>query len=474
MSTKLEQNSRLFSLNNIRQGVVGIDTKVPLLDGSQRQYIFLDNAASTPVLREVLDSINDFMPWYSSVHRGSGYKSRLATKAYDDARQIVMDFFGANGNDHVVIFGKNTTEAVNKLSYRLDLTKKDVVLVGMLEHHSNDLPWRRAAEVHHIAVDKNGALLDSSLDELLDKYKARVKLVAISGGSNVTGCIPDVHSIAKKVHAAGAQIMVDCAQLAPHRKINIKNLNDPEHLDYIAVSAHKMYAPFGTGALIGRRDTFERGEPELCGGGTISTVTEDTVEWSTPPDKDEAGSPNVVGAIAFGKALKILTQIGMGKIADHEADLTEYLLAKLSQIKGLELYGDSDPSLASSRLGVVSFNVEGMFHSLVSEILAAEWGIGVRNGCFCAHPYVLHLLGLNAKEIKDFVDSAAHDDRRNLPGMVRVSFGMYNTKEEIDYLIKALDSISLRKHSGKYTQDKKSGEYSAVGWELDFSSSFKL
>src|SRR5437016_1498925 len=131
------------SLSRVRQRIVGIETEVPLLDGSRRPYIFFDNAASTPVLREVLDCVNDFMPWYSSVHRGSGFKSQIATQAYEEAREIVGKFFGANSSDHVVIFGKNTTEAINKLSYRLGLSKKDVVLISLLEHHSNDLPWRK-------------------------------------------------------------------------------------------------------------------------------------------------------------------------------------------------------------------------------------------------------------------------------------------------------------------------------------------
>src|SRR5579862_350635 len=280
-----------------RELIVGVDKKVPLLNGAEATYINFDNAASTPMLKPVLDTINQFADYYSSVHRGNGFKSQLSTKAYDDAREITLNFFGGNPSDHVVIFGKNTTEAINKLSYRLDLRKTDVVLVGLSEHHSNDLPWRQRATVYHVEVDEQGNLSMTDLAKKLKKYAPKVKLVALSGGSNVTGAILDIDQAAVLAHSFGAQILVDCAQLAPHRLVNIKQISDPAHIDYISVSAHKMYAPFGTGALIGRRETFEQGDPELCGGGTIAVVTEDKVEWAPPPDRDEAGSPNVVGAV---------------------------------------------------------------------------------------------------------------------------------------------------------------------------------
>src|SRR5581483_9025373 len=213
--------------------------------------------------------------------------------------------------------------------------------------------------------------------------------------------MPDIHKIARLAHQAGAQILVDCAQLAPHRQVDIRNLGAPEHLDYIVVSGHKMYAPFGTGALIGRKDTFMRGVPELCGGGTIDLVTTDRVAWTSPPDRDEAGSPNVVGAVAMAKAILELDKIGMDTIAAHEADLTEYVLRKLAQIDGLEIYGDRDPESASSRLSVIPFKLNNYSHGLVAAILGTEWGIGVRSGCFCAHPYITRLLGMNHQAVAD-------------------------------------------------------------------------
>lgn len=469
--TSVSQN---LSLDQIREQIVGINQMVPVFDGSEKPYIFLDNAASTPVLRPVMDTINEFMPFYSSVHRGSGHKSLVSTHAYDDARQIVGEFFGANSSEHIVIFGKNTTEAINKLSYRLQLSKKDIVLIGMMEHHSNDLPWRRMSEVHRIKTDGEGNLIDTHLDELLEHYKGRVKLVAISGGSNVTGTLPDINSIAKKAHANQAQILVDCAQLAPHRKIDIKELSDPEHLDYITVSAHKMYAPFGIGALIGRKDTFEVGEPELCGGGTINVVTTDFIDWAAPPDRDEAGSPNVVGAIAMAKAIKVLSTITMPKIIEHETTMTSYALRELSKIAGIEIIGNKDPKQSHKRLGVIPFKINNIPDALVAAILSTEWGIGIRNGCFCAHPYVTQLLNLSDQEILKFKEEVVGGDRSHIPGVGRISFGMYNTIEEIDTLVLALKQITKGAHQANYQQDKSTGDYSAVGWEPNLRSYFTI
>lgn len=471
----LNDIERAEPLVALRRHIVGIDRQVPVLDGSMCTYTNLDNAASTPVLRDVLKTVNEFMQWYSSVHRGTGFKSRLATQAYEDARQIVARFVGANTRQHVVIFGKNTTEAINKLSYRLDLQPDDVVLVSQLEHHSNDLPWRATkARVLHVVCDNRGRLDEAHLDWLLAQYAGRVKLLAVTGGSNVTGHMPDVHRLAVKAHAAGAQIFVDCAQLAPHRAIDIGTLNDPAHLDYVTLSAHKMYAPFGTGALIGRRDTFERGEPEHRGGGTIELVTLDDVEWAPAPDRDEAGTPNVVGAVALAAAINALQRIGMDAIARHESELTAYALERLGRIEGLRLYGDDDPERADERLGVITFNLDGLAHQYVAAVLGTEHGIGVRSGCFCAHPYLTRLLGLWPVDVQALRDDIAAGDRRAMPGMVRISFGAYNTFNDIDVVTDALERIARGDVRGDYVQDRASGEYTARGWAPDMAAYFSL
>lgn len=454
---------------------VGLDAQIPLLDGSSARYVNFDNSASTPPLHAAFQAVNDFMAYYSSVHRGSGFKSQLSTHFYEQARRDVLAFFGASPDTHTCAFVKNTTEAVNKLSRRFPFTaKRQVVITTGMEHHSNDLPWRRAAETVHVHLHPDGRLDMEDFDAQLAKHAGRVALVALSGASNVTGFLNPVHDLAEKAHAAGAHIFVDCAQLAPHRAVDMLPLDDPRHLDYMAVSAHKLYAPYGSGALIGRRDTFEHGDPDMVGGGVVEIVTLDDVQWAAPPDREEAGSPNTAGAVALAAALNQLAAVGMDAVAQHEAELTEYALEALPEVPGLRLFSDGDPEKAPNRLGVLPFNIEGIDHFKAAAVLGYEFGIGVRNGCFCAHPLILHLLGLSEAEAGRVRDDILGGDRSHMPGLVRASFGLYNTTEEIDRLVEALKRIAAGDYSGKYVQDPASGEYHPEGWAPDFEAYFSL
>lgn len=451
----------------------GVDTPVPLLDGRLVPYINLDNAASTPAMHRVADAVQNFLTYYSSVHRGTGFKSQLSTHFYEEARQAVLRFVGANADEHVCIFGKNTTEAVNKLARRFRFSMPNpVVLVSTMEHHSNDLPWRAVAEVVHIGVLENGQLDEDDFDARLRQYAGRVGLVAISGASNVTGVINPVHRLAEKAHAAGVQIAVDCAQLAPHRRVEMLPLSDPAHFDYVTISAHKMYAPFGCGALIGRRDCFADGEPDLRGGGEVEIVTLDQVVWSAPPERDEAGSPNTIGAVALAAAIAGLEAIGMDAVAQHEMELTEYALRKLRALPGLRLYGGQDPAAVQERLGVIPLNLEGFSHYLLAAILGFEYGIGVRNGCFCAHPYLLQLMGVDEVQSALVREQILADDRRAVPGMVRISFGLYNSFADVDALVLALESIRRGAYQGQYEQDLPSGAFLPRGWSVRFEDYF--
>lgn len=456
-------------MTDLRTQIVGLTATVPVIGGT-RPYINLDNAASTPPLKVVLETVEELAPWYSSVHRGNGFKSRLSTALYEEARSVVGAFVGADPADHTVIFGKNTTDAINKLSYRLDLRRDDIVLISHLEHHSNDLPWRARATVKRIAILPDGSVDQDDYVRLLARYDARVKLVAISGASNVTGYLPDIHWFARQAHAVGAQIFVDCAQLAAHRNIDMRRLDDPEHLDYVAVSAHKMYAPFGSGALVGRRDTFIVGAPEYTGGGTIASVTTKTIDWAAPPDRDEAGSPNVIGAVALAKAIKALGHIGLERIADHEVDVTAYALSRLKSVQGLTIYGNQSPHDAINRSGVIPFTLKDKPSHLVAACLGFEWGIGVRSGCFCAQPYVMSLLGLDPGRVRN---NMLHDRRDTVDGLVRISFGMYNTQAEIDTLVEALSAIAQGKHE-KYEVDRASGSYSPADTQERLANYFVI
>jgi selenocysteine lyase/cysteine desulfurase len=447
--------------------IVGRNIRVPLLGSTHAHLINFDHAASTPALQPVHDTVTSFLEWYSSVHRGAGFTSQLATRAYEEAREIVGRFVGARPDQHVVIFGANTTWALNKLARRIPFKPDDVVITTELEHHANDLPWRQVAQVVYVRVDAHGQLDEDDYVQLLRRYAGRVQLVTVSGASNVTGTLPNIHWMAEHAHAVGAEIAVDCAQLAPHRAIDIRDLDDPAHLDYVAFSGHKLYAPFGTGVLIGRRDTFTQGTPDAVGGGTVRRVSPDAVDWADAPARDEAGTPNVVGAVALAAATQALQRIGLDQIAAHEAELTAHTLRRLSQIPCVRVYGDTDPARAHERLGVIPFALDNLDHRLVATILSCEYGIAVRNGAFCAQPYVRRLLQ------EETTERACGSVDQPL-GMIRISFGLANTLADVDTLIDALATIANGTYRGSYTFDAHDGTYRPRGWQPNHAEYFSF
>jgi len=458
----------------MRSRILGLDHEVPLLDGRRVPYVNLDNAASTPPFIDVVRAIEAFMPYYSSVHRGTGFKSRLSTVAYDQAHEIVGRFVGADLRTNTVIFGKNTTEAINKLAWRFASDPDQVVITTQLEHHSNDLPWRAHANAHHVRALPDGRLDEAHFDQLLDQYAGHIALVAVTGASNVTGFLQPIHRLARKAHAAGALILVDTAQLAPHRRVDMRPDDDPEHLDFVTLSAHKMYAPYGTGALIGPKEFFMQQPPEYRGGGTIDVVTMDEVRWAGMPDRDEAGSPNVVGAVAMAVAARTLMEVGMDAVAAHEEHLIAYALERLRDVPGIHIYGETDPARANEKVGVIPFTMQGMSPFLTAAILGYEGGIGVRSGCFCAHPYVVHLLHLDEDAAQNWRDQLIAGDRSEMPGMVRASFGCYNNTDDVDRLVEMLHKIARRDYRGEYILDRASGEYQPLGFREPLEEYFLL
>lgn len=423
---------------NYSELIVGADTKIPLSNGQMVTSINFDNAATTPPFSSVLQSVVSFAPWYSSIHRGTGYKSQYSSEIYEKSRAVIRDFVKADSSN-TVVFVKNTSEAINKLSYRLyHKNKHSVILSTHMEHHSNDLPWRNKYDVDYINVDENGRLSMHDLEKKLRKYKKNVALVTVTGASNVTGYKNPIHDIAELVHKFDARVMVDAAQLIGHSCVDMKPDYSSQHIDYIVFSAHKMYAPFGAGVLIGPECAFEKGEPEYSGGGTIDIVTHDLVKWAAPPHKDEAGTPNIMGVVALCEAVRTLNSIGMENLEAYESSLAEYALARLAEIPGLELYCDND---IRDRVGIIPFNIAGIHHQIVAAALSAESGISVRNGCFCAQPYVQRLLKIPRNEIRRRIKNPS------LPrsGMVRLSFGLYNNYDEIDVLVQKLCEISNHK-----------------------------
>jgi len=246
--------------------------------------------------------------------------------------------------------------------------------------------------------------------------------------------------------------------------------DDPEHLDFIALSGHKMYAPYGTGALIGPRSFFLEAGPDYSGGGTVHLVTPDKVYWAELPERDEAGSPNVMGAIAMAVAAKTLMNKGMDCIAEHESLLTAYALERLNAMPEIRLYGEIDPARSDERVGVIPFNLMGTDHALTAAIAGYEGGIGVRNGCFCAHPYVVDLLHLSPEAVEKWRTQFLAGNKSEMPGLVRMSFGCYSAREDVDRLIDMLGRIERGEYSGTYRQIKKTGEFIPEGYNDDFSS----
>ena len=452
---------------SLRSQIVGVDTRIPLLDGSSRTYINFDNGASTPAFRGVVEKVDQLMESYASIHRGVGFKSLVSTQAYEQARQIVAEFVGADPQADVVIFGKNTTEATNTLAEVTPWQQDDVVVCSMMEHHSNDLPWREYARVVYIEVDADGQLDMNDYEAKLRQHAGHVRLVAVTGASNVTGFMPPVYDMAELAHRQGTRILVDSAQLAPHRAIHKGQAGTLRYLDFLALSAHKMYAPYGTGALIGPKEYFSQMPPQMRGGGTIELVTRDEVFWAAAPERNEAGSPNVAGAVALAASLRILSAVGMDAVAQHEKDLTRHILRRFREVDGLKVAGSADPERLDDRLGVIAFNLEGYHHALVAAILAYEAGIGVRDGCFCAHPYILTLLNVGGETYRTFRRRVLAGDRAEMPGLVRASFGCYNTLEEIDTLVEWLQRIRAGEFRGEYELDHRHGSYAPRGWNED-------
>jgi selenocysteine lyase/cysteine desulfurase len=435
---------------------------VPCLDGETRPYRDLDCGASTPALQVVADRVNEFLPWYSSVHRGAGYKSRQATTAYEEARESTHDFaLRSHADGNVVILVRNTTEAINHLAYRLRLGPDDVVATTVVEHHANLLPWARVAKRRWVECNENGTFDLDDVIAVLDDGPPPA-LLTITGASNVTGWMPPVGAICEAAHARGVRVLLDAAQLAPHRPL-------PIGPDFVAFSGHKLYAPYGAGALIGPREAFEDGDPFLAGGGAVDLVDLDEVIWTEPPDREEAGSPNVIGAVAFGAAMDELSRIGWTDIEAHEFALSTQLHEGLRDIDGVRVLG---PGRGTDTLAVASFTVDGMHHALVAARLSAEFGIGVRHGCFCAHPYLLRLLGVGPDGLAEARAAVLRGDRSQIPGAVRASCGLGTSSDDIDALLGALrELVSGGTPPATYIQDAVTGDFwpegSAMGWSDD-------
>ncbi|MCX4867594.1 aminotransferase class V-fold PLP-dependent enzyme [Streptomyces sp. NBC_00257] len=429
--------------------VLGKDVTVPLVTGGEVSYAALDYAASAPALQRVWDDVAAYAPYYGSVHRGAGYLSQLSTDLFENSRATVAEFLGCRAGDQV-IFTRSTTDSLNLLAAVVPADCQ--VFVYETEHHASLLPWRDA-RVTYLNAPRTPAQAVETLERALaerDPYGPA--LVCVTGASNVTGELWPVKELAAAAHAHGARIVLDAAQLAPHHPVDIAELD----VDWVAFSGHKLYAPFGSGVLAGRADWLQEAEPYLAGGGASRKVARRTdggvdVEWHSTAARHEAGSPNVIGVYSIAAACKALTEAGFDNLVAREQHLVAAVragLAEVPEVKVLSLFGDDAP-----RVGVISFVVEGWNSSHFAAALSAEYGIGVRDGLFCAHPLVRTLLGSDPQEVGECGAPEAEPGERSL-NAIRVSFGAGTPDEHIERFVRAVKELVSKGARWKYrTED---------------------
>jgi selenocysteine lyase/cysteine desulfurase len=414
--------------------VVSAGLTVPTVGGAFVDYANLDHAASTPALVVVRQAVDAALQTYSSVHRGKGYASQVTSRWYEQAREEVGRFVGARAEDEVV-FTRNTTDSLNLLAR--SLPRDTTVYVFESEHHAALLPWnaRRTVRLPVPGSARDAVLL---LRSALASSRGRNRLVVLSGASNVTGELWPVAELAAVARDGGARVVLDAAQLAPHRRVDLDALG----VDYVALSGHKLYAPFGAGVLAGRADWLDEARPYLAGGGATRTVArageQVEVEWHRGTARHEAGSPNVVGAYAIASACKALTEAGFASLVTRERELLARLrdgLAAIPGVRVLSLFGE-----ASERVGVLSFVVAGHDSSQLATDLSALYGIGVRSGLFCAHPLVRTLLGSEPDAFGECGAPDAVPGERSLDA-IRVSFGAGTPGEHVERFLAALASL---------------------------------
>ncbi|MFD4174871.1 aminotransferase class V-fold PLP-dependent enzyme [Streptomyces anulatus] len=429
--------------------VLGQNVTVPLVTGGEVTYAALDYAASAPALQRVWDDVAAYAPYYGSVHRGAGYLSQLSTDLFENSRRTVAEFLGCRADDQVV-FTRSTTDSLNLLAAAIPAGCQ--VFVYETEHHASLLPWRDA-QVTYLNAPRTPAQAVESLERALaDRDPYGPALVCVTGASNVTGELWPVQELAAAAHAHGARIVLDAAQLAPHHPVDIAELD----VDWVAFSGHKLYAPFGSGVLAGRADWLQAAEPYLAGGGASRKVARRAdggvdVDWHTTAARHEAGSPNVIGVYSIASACKALTEAGFEGLVAREQELVGRVregLAEVPEVRVLSLFGDDAP-----RVGVISFVVRGWNSSHFAAALSAEYGIGVRDGLFCAHPLVRTLLGSDPQDPGECGAPEAEPGERSEVGVppaegwgsslnaIRVSFGAGTPDEHIDRFLRAVSEL---------------------------------
>lgn len=424
------------SIDDLRKLFVGLDKKVNINGKGRIVPINFDNAATTPPFKRVVKRVLETTEYYGSIARGDGQKSQYCSDLYEECRRYILKYFNAPEEIYTAIFVGNTTDGLNKLSNILINNKDDIVITTRMEHHSNDLPWRNKCDLKYVEVNEDGRININEIKELIERYKEKVKYITITGASNVTGYINDIRKISGLIHKYGGKIIVDGAQLVPHKKIYMYKKDSLENIDFLVFSGHKIYAPFGSGAIVGLRKDFNNNLPDTKGGGTVEYVIDNNQLWLNTPEKNEAGTPNLFGAVAIMEAMKEIEKIGFERIEKNEKELLQYLINGLKELNRVKLYADND--CIDDRLGILVFTIDGMKYYEVGEKLSEIKAIGVRQGGFCSHPYTRRVLGIPNNQLQEYIN------KNGIPGLVRVSLGIYNSKKEANIFLETVELLCRR------------------------------
>lgn len=402
--------------------------------------------------------MNNFLETYSAFHRGAGPHAQKTYEKVHDSIQTIKNFVQAK-KDQSIVFTHNTSSAINLFIRLLKLKKTDIILTSDIEHTSNNLPWRfnSEAKVVYVNSTNDGALDYKDFERKILLHKGKVKLVAITGASNLTGYVPNIKKIANLAHKHNALLFVDAAQLAPHRQIRMKN----DGIDALAFSAHKTYAPFGIGVLILPINILKQ-NPVDPGGGSIDMLSEEKVIWAPVESRHQTGTWNVTGIVALAESCEALEKVGWKNIYRHESGLIDYAVDKLSTIDGITLYVSPEAYKKEKRIGTISFNLKNYHHALLASILDIEYGIETRAGTICNHRLVRRWFNILDAEQSRIENEIANGKRLSSYGIVRASMAIHNTKKDIDALLTALQQISKNGPSLKYKPNQKEEIYEPI------------
>ena len=436
-------------LAQLQANFIGRDTEYPTVDGKRGPRIYLDSAASTLMMSPAYDVGHEFLEHYASTHSDLHYAARGASQAFEWAHEKVLEFVDANPDDYCTFFaGSGATAGFNRMAASLSRARpeREVVLVSEMEHHSNDLPHRHhSPQVLHVPCqgefERYGALDMDRLQAIIDEHGEHINYMAVTGASNVSGAITPLAEVARMLHAVGAYLIVDASQMIAHAPVSM----DDADIDVLVFSGHKIYAPGSPGAVIAKKNLLNSIKPAELGGGMVDDVyLAEYMPTDTLPDREEAGTPNIVGAITLGAVLDLLTRVGMDKVREKEIDLIDFAWRELSKIEGVTLYGPDPAEIP--RTGTLAFNIKGFDHGLTAAALNDYHNIQVRNGCFCAHPYVRELLKRELWEMDIDPDAPnAEADVERKRGMARASLGLYTTRADLEALVVAVKDLIARR-----------------------------